>query len=292
MPFNVVILMAALTVAVSLQQIPTVARQERPERIVCLVPAVTEMLFAIGAGPQVAAVSSFDTYPPDVETLPRVGALLDPDLERILSLRPDLVVVYGTQVELRQQLERAGIPQFVYTHARLGDVVAIIRELGSRVRHRDTAERVASEIETALDQIRVRVAGRDRPRTLLVIGREPGTLRGIVASGGYGFLHEMLEIAGASNMFADVARESVQATSELVLARRPDVILEIRGAPLPEQQARAERAAWSALSAVPAVRAGRIHIIGDQRTVVPGPRIAEGTELLARALHPEAFANP
>ena len=69
-------------------------------RIVSVVPAVTEMLFAIGAGPQVVAVSSYDNWPPEVKPLTRVGALLDPDVERILQLRPDLVVVYGKQSEL------------------------------------------------------------------------------------------------------------------------------------------------------------------------------------------------
>ena len=84
--------------------------QAPPSRIVSLVPAATEMLFAIGAGPRVIAVSSYDHEPPEVDRLPRVGALLDPDLERILSLRADLVVVYGTQHELKQQLARATIP--------------------------------------------------------------------------------------------------------------------------------------------------------------------------------------
>jgi iron complex transport system substrate-binding protein len=281
---HALVLGAALMTAASVEPLPPAVHPERPGRIVCLVPAVTEMLFAIGAGPQVAAVSSFDTYPPEVANLPRVGALLDPDLERILSLRPDLVVVYSTQVELRQQLDRAGVPQFVYTHARLADVMTTIRELGARVDRAEQARDVATSIEAALEEIRTRVADRRRPRTLLVIGREPGTLRGIVASGGVGFLHEMLEVAGGQNVFADVRRESVQATSELVLTRRPEAILEIRGSPLTEQQARAERAAWSLLPAVPAVRAGRIHIIGDPRTVVPGPRVAEGAELFERAL--------
>jgi iron complex transport system substrate-binding protein len=293
MPFALTVLLAsALLVVAAWEHAPAAARPERPARIVCLVPAVTEMLFAIGAASQMAAVSSFDTYPPEVEKLPRVGALLDPDLERILSLRPDLAVVYGTQVELREQLDRAGVPQLVYTHARLADVMTTIRDLGARVGRSEQAHRVAAGIETALDDIRSRVAGRERPRTLLVIGREPGTLRGIVASGGYGFLHEMLEIAGGQNVFADIPRESVQATSELVLARRPDVILEIRGSPVNEERARAERSAWASLSSVPAVRTGRIHVIGDARTVVPGPRLAEGVELLARALHAGAFGNP
>jgi len=83
-----------------------------PQRIVSIVPAVTEMLFAIGAGPQVVAVSSFDTWPPDVKGLTRVGGLLDPDIERVLRLRPDLVVVYGSTPEVREKLERAGIATF------------------------------------------------------------------------------------------------------------------------------------------------------------------------------------
>ena len=98
-----------------------------PTRIISLIPAVTEMLFAMSAGPAVVAVSSFDEYPPQVKSLPRVGALLDPDLERILSLRPELVIVYESQTDLRRQLERAGIPMFVYKHAGLADVTLTIR---------------------------------------------------------------------------------------------------------------------------------------------------------------------
>ena len=85
-------------------------------RIISLVPALTEILFAIGAGPQVIAVSSYDDDPPEVKTLPRVGALLNPDTERILSMRPDLVLVYGSQAELFNQLNRSGIPIFRYRH--------------------------------------------------------------------------------------------------------------------------------------------------------------------------------
>ena len=77
-------------------------------RIVSLVPALTEMLFAIGAGPQVVGVGNFDNFPPEVKALPRVGALLDPDTERILVLRPTLVLTYGSQTELNKQFARAG----------------------------------------------------------------------------------------------------------------------------------------------------------------------------------------
>jgi iron complex transport system substrate-binding protein len=124
-----------------------------------------------------------------------------------------------------------------------------------------------------------------RPRTLVVFGREPLSLRGIYASGGVGFVNDMLDAAGGQNVFADVARQSVQATTELVIARRPDVILELRADPIDSTMEAKEMLVWTPLSAVPAVKNKRVRIIVDPRTVIPGPRVAEGVEALAQALH-------
>jgi len=264
-------------------------QQRPPQRIISIIPALTEILFAIGAGPRVVAVGSFDDYPPEVKKLERVGALVDPNLERILALKPDLVTVYGSQTDLQRQLERAGVPTFLYRHARLADVSATILELGKRVGQPQEAEALTKAIEQHLDRIRRRVAGRPRPRTLLVFGREALALRGVYASGGFGFLHDMLTAAGGDNIFADVQRESVQATSELILARRPEVVIELRVGDTAPDQRQKEIEVWNRLSSVPAVQAKRVFFLTDARTVVPGPRVAEGTELIARALHPDAF---
>jgi iron complex transport system substrate-binding protein len=265
--------------------------QSKASRIVSVIPAVTEMLFAIGAGPQVVGVGSFDEYPPEVRTLPRVGALLDPDLERILALRPDLVVVYESQTDFRRQLERASVPTFVYKHAGLADVTQTIAALGSRIGRETEAAAVVRTIDSKLKDIRTRVQGRPRPNALVVFGRDALALRGIYASGGVGFLSDMLDAAGGTNVFADVAKQSVQATTELILARRPDVIIELRPQAMTPEALKHEVNAWQGLAGVPAVRNGRVVIVADQRTVVPGPRLAEGTELLARALHPDAFSK-
>jgi iron complex transport system substrate-binding protein len=260
-------------------------------RIISLVPAVTEMLYAIGAGDRLVAVSSYDTYPPDVTRLPRVGALLDPNVERILSLTPDLVIVYGSQDDLKKQLARAGIGVFDYRHAGLPDVTTTIRALGERTGDAANARAVADRIEAGLSAVRARVQGRTRARTLLVFGRERLALRGLYASGGIGFLNDMLETAGGTNVFADVRLQAVQASTEQIIARRPDVILEIRAAnsAFPSGDRDAELAVWKTLAAVPAVRSRKIHFLFDDRIVIPGPRIVEGTEALARTLHPEAF---
>jgi iron complex transport system substrate-binding protein len=282
-------LLGLLTLAACLIGGATVSLQEPPRRIISFIPAVTEMLFALGVGDRVVAVGSFDTYPPEIEKLPRVGALLDPDLERILSLRPDLVTVYGSQTDLRAQLERAKLPLFVYSHAGLPDVTQTIRDLGARIGSREQAQVLADGIESRLREISASVAGRPRPRTLIVFGRESYTLRGIYASGGYGFIHDMVTAAGGDNLFADLKQQAVQATAELIIARRPEVIVELRADPLSAERRIKELAAWKQLSSVPAVRSGRVHIVADPRTVIPGPRVAEGADVIARILHPEAF---
>jgi iron complex transport system substrate-binding protein len=281
----VAIAVIAATALAARQPSPTTA--PAPRRIISLVPALTEMLFAIGAGPQVVAVSSFDTHPPEVARLPRVGALLDPDVERVLSLTPDLVAIYGSQTDLRRQLDRASIPVFDYRHAGLADVFATMRALGIRTGHGARADEVARGLERRIDAVRRRTSAEPRPRVLLVFGREAGSLRNIYASGGRGFLHDMLLAAGGVNVFADVAQEAVQATTELVLARAPDVILEFREQPdWTAADTASANAAWARLAAVPAVKAGRVIVVAGEGLVVPGPRVADAVERLASALHP------
>ena len=282
------IFVVALVLVVSAQT-PT------PQRIISLVPSITEMLSAIGAGPQLVGIGSFDRLPTEhgVE-LARVGGLLDPDMERIFTLRPDLVALYGSQADLRQQLERAGIPVLIYAHGGLPEVSQTIRTLGVRTGHAAQAETIADRMEAGLTDIRARVAGRPRPRTLLVFGREPLTLRNIYASGGIGFLHDMLDTAGGDNVFEEVRSENVaQISSETILASAPEVIIEFRyHGDLGEDAVENERAVWRRLSTLPAVRRGRIHFITGNRFVVPGPGVVDATEELARILHPAAFATP
>ena len=249
-----------------------VASQSRPQRIISLVPALTEMLYAVGAGSQVVAVSSYDEYPPEVKALPRVGALLDPDTERIISLRPDLVITYASQVDLQAQLKRATIATFDDRHAGLAHILVTMKELGIRTGHGPEADAAVATIEA---------------RPLLVFSREPKTLRNVYVSGGRGFLHDMLEMAGGDDLFNDIDKESVQVSAETILARAPEVILELRPEEISAgQPMQDELASWSRLASVPAVRDQRVLFISGRAITVPGPRVAESVERMARALHP------
>jgi iron complex transport system substrate-binding protein len=264
------------------------------QRLVSLVPAATEMLYSIGAGPRVVAVSSFDKHPPEVRSLPKVGALIDPDLERIITLKPDLVVAYASQDDLRAQLNRAAIPVYAYRHGGLSDVTRTIRELGERAGMAAEAARIASGIEGRLDAVRAAASKLPRPRVALVFYRQPHALRGIYATGGVGFLHDILEAAGGDNVFADIGRESIQVSVELLLARSPDVIVELRyGNEFDHDRLAEDRETWRQLPSLRAVRYDRIHVLTGDEFVVPGPRIAAATEKLAAALHPGVFeASP
>jgi len=260
----------------------------RPERIVSLIPAVTEMIYAMGDGSRVAAVSSYDHFPADVDRLPRVGGLLDPSVERILAIKPDLVIVYATQKELIERLDRAGIPYFSYQHRALADIMTTIRAVGARIGSAARGEAVAAEMDRALAAIRARTADLPHPATLLVFERDPGSLRNVYASGGYGFLHDMLEIAGGRNVFGSMKQQAVQASTEMLLTSKAEVIVELRyGDSLKNTDIAGELRAWDALSSIPAVRAHRVAALTGDEFVIPGPRVVEATLKLARVIHPD-----
>src|SRR5207249_7485677 len=149
------------------------------------------------------------------------------------------------------------------------------------------AEAVAREMERAIADLRAKTASLPRIRTMLVFGREPGSLRNIETSGGYGFLHDMLEAAGGVNIFGGIQRQSVQASTEMILARRPEVIIELRyedgekanGSP-------SELDAWNALPSLPAVKSRRLYVLTGDEFVVPGPRVVQAIAKLAKTLHP------
>ncbi len=164
-------------------------------------------------------------------------------------------------------------------------MTATIRRVGERVGLAGEAATLAATIESRVNAVREKSKGQARPRALVVFGRDAFALRGIFASGGKGFIHDMVSAAGADNVFADADRESVQATSEMIIARRPDVILELRADPIDAATEAKELKAWAALASVPAIRQKRVHILADPRTVIPGPRVAEGVEIFWRALN-------
>ena len=166
-----------------------------------------------------------------------------------------------------------------------------IRDVGRLTGHAADGDRVARDLQGAARCPLVRdVRGRPRPRTMLVIGRDAAALRGIYVSGGVGFLHELLDIAGGDDVFGDIKRESVQPSNETMLVRAPDVIIELHpGDPPPAETLQKERAVWKLLASVPAVRNGRVHPAVRRVPRRRRPSARTRADAVARVLHPEVF---
>jgi len=272
---------AMLVVVLPLDAAP-IEPQAPPRRIVSLVPGATEVLFAIGAGDLVAGVSSFDHWPLEVERLPRVGGLIDPDLEAILALRPDLAIIDPSQGSLQRQLRLSGIAAYEYATADVADLLRNMRELGNLLGLADRAARSAERVSADLDAVRVKYASADPLRVLMVFGRRDGSFAELWVNGGVGFLQELTTIAGGSNVFDDVARPGFKAGLEAVIARVPDVVVELRSDAQSDVPASTLEAEWRTLPGFDVVH---VVTLAAGWMLVPGPRVAEAARVLGERLH-------
>ncbi|MEZ5397248.1 MAG: helical backbone metal receptor [Bryobacterales bacterium] len=164
-----------------------------PQRIISAAPSITEMLYALGAGPRVVAVTSFCHYPPEVRQKPKIGTYLEPNMEAILALRPDLVVILQEHGELRDQLERLGLNVMTVQHNDVAGIEQTLRGMGSRLGDPVAGEREAQKVHEGLADVRRRSASLPQRKTMFVIGRTPGTVQDLMVVGKGPFLNELIE---------------------------------------------------------------------------------------------------
>jgi iron complex transport system substrate-binding protein len=261
--------------------------REAPSRIVSTSPSTTEMLFALGLGDRVVGVSQFCRYPPQVTSLPRVGTILRPDFERIVTLRPDLVVVTDRNPDFAARLTAAQIPFVAVATTTLADVSSAMLRIGAAAGIESHARTVVGDIEAQLLNIRRRAGSGPRPRVLLIMGRTPDALTGIVAAGAGSYLNDLIEIAGGTNAIAAVSTLPYpQLSLESILHLDPDVIVDTIDMSAPEserqRQTQVSRQLWTSYRTLSAVRSDRVHAAETDALFTPGPRVVEATEWLAR----------
>lgn len=262
---------------------------QTPSRIVSTSPSITETLFALGLGDRVVAVSRYCRFPPSVIALPRVGTFLQPDVELIARLEPDLVVVHPGPGSTQRSLERLKIRFVVVERGGLDTVYSSIRRIGDAARVPDRATALVSTIEERLNRVRQAVATRKAQRVLLIVGRRPGTLTDLVAVGRRSYMSDLAAIAGGINVLADAGLpEYPRISMETVIRLAPDVIIDAgdMGDTPDEREARRTLTAglWRRQQ-VAAARAGRVHAVISDAFVVPGPRVVEVAETMAMWLH-------
>jgi len=253
-----------------------------PQRIVSLTPALTEILFAIHAGDRVVGVTQYCDYPPEAKAKPKIGGYVNPSVEAVLALKPDLVLVSpgpGNR-DAALAMQRAGMRLEIVPAETLDESLAAIEAVARFVGDEATGRDVAARVRERLDAVAKRVAGRPRVRTLFCIQTEP-----IFAAGTDTLPSQLLELAGGANVVE--ATRYPRLDVEAVAAAKPDLILQAR-MDLSDGASHAEDAFWKRWPSIPAVAHGRVVILPDGLTLRPGPRVAEAAEQLAAILHGEA----
>jgi iron complex transport system substrate-binding protein len=263
-----------------------------PRRIVSTAPSVTEMLYALGLGDRVVGVTSYCHYPPEAATKPKIGDYLRPNVETIFSLRPDLVISEVTGVRHAERLSALRLHVLEIDDGSLAGIYASIRSIAAAAGVPARGVALAARMRGELEAIRAKTARYPRRRILFLVGRTPGRIEDLIAAGRASHLNELIEIAGGQNVFADSPAAYAKIPLEELLARNPEVIVDMgemsQTVGVTEEQKRAVVALWSQYPSLAAVREHRVFAVASDIFVVPGPRVVDAARALARMLHPEA----
>ena len=255
-----------------------------PTRVVTLAPNLTEIVYAVGAGDRLVGNTTYCDYPEEAKAIAKVGDTLQPNVERIVALRPQLVLVStASQLEaFTRQLDEQHIAVYVTDPHDLDGVLRSIAGLGELLGAAERGAKVAGELRARAAAIEEKVRGREPPGVFYQVSSEP-----LYTVGRESFVTDLIRRAGGRSVTAEVAGAWPRYSEESALAARPDVIVLPVGGAMGE--ANAEPSA--ALRNSPAVASGRVFRIYGDLLSRPGPRLVDGLEQMARALHPDAFGK-
>ena len=254
---------------------------DRPERLVSLAPSITETLFALGLGDKVVGDTDYCEYPPEARSKPHIGPILNPNLERIVALKPDLVLGSreANRIETAAQLERLGIPVYGVTAQTVDGTLSSIEDLGEVLGHGIEALQLVGELRERIKRVEQRIAHRPKPKVLFVVWYRP-----LTTAGSRSFVADVVRRAGGASISDDLSGEWPRMSLEEALRRDPDVIL------FPHAESFAPSVAD--LAALPgwkdlrAVKEHRLYLVSDS-IIRPSPRLVDALEQVAGFLHPD-----
>jgi iron complex transport system substrate-binding protein len=257
-------------------------------RIAAMAPAAAEMLGALGMLDHVVGVGDFANWPPAVRSLQRLGPYDAPGAELVLSLRVNLLVtthsVAGNPKVAR--LRELGVRVLELETSTYEGTLASIVELGRAVDKEREARELAQQIRTRMDAVTRRVAGVPRRRVLFVVGRDP-----MYVAGPGSHIDAIITAAGGTNIAHDAKSAYQLASTEAMLERMPEVIIDMSDNRQGALRGRVS-GSWGQWPFLPAVAEQRVYWVEPARLGIPGPRLPDMAELLARMIHPEIFGAP
>ncbi len=254
------------------------------KRVVSLAPSITEVVFALGREDLLKGVTQFSDYPPEAKKLPRVGSYVHLDLEKIVSLKPELCIGIkdGNPIAVVRKLEQLGIPVYAVDPRDLHAVLETILQLGRLLGAEKKAQAIVSDMRTRMERVKSLVATSPRkPRVFFQIGVSP-----IVSAGNQTYINELIVMAGGKNLAAGPVPYP-RFSREQVLGLSPEVLIitsMARGASFERVKQQ-----WAKWPSMPAVSNNRIVLMDSNLCDRPTPRLIDALERLAEAIHPDLF---
>lgn len=260
----------------------------RPQRIVSLSPDLTEIVYGVGAFDRVVAVSDYDTYPPETAKLPHLGQLHSPSFEKLVGLRPDLVIVTKAQAPFFEgTLKDLGLTVLKTSNNSIQEVYKAILTIGRATGNESEAAKLVASTREGLNRVARRTAGLPKTPTVLIVDRLPGTLRDLYTATDGSFLAELVGIAGGRIAVPPVEHGYKKLVKEDLLAVNPEIILDFIQGPK-SRFAGDSLDAWGEMPELKAVRTRRVFEVNEDFVPHASQRMVQTAELFAKLIHPEA----
>jgi iron complex transport system substrate-binding protein len=261
-----------------------------PQRIITLAPSITETVFALGLEDKVIAVTDYCDYPAATHDLPKVGGFINPNLEAIVGLQPDLVILLTEHQKIVEQLHQLNIPTFAVKNNTLAGIQNSIQQIGERTGQQQQTQQLLNTIQTNIDHIQQKTHGLPQPKVMLAMGHSIGDnqMSSVYIAGKNDFYDDLITLAGGQNVYQDNRLKVPSISAEGILKLNPNIILDI----FPEADdhdydLESVKKQWQSLDLVDAVKKNQIHIIEQDYATIPGPRIFLLLEKMAKIIHPE-----
>ncbi len=263
-----------------------------PRRIVSMSPNLTEIIYALGADELLIGVDEYSNYPPEANDKSKVGNYLDPDLEALIAIQPDMVLIVDTDEKMQNMLDGLDLDYRNFSNNKIAEILRSIESLGELLGKESEAETLIQNFHSAKETVLEALEGVDPVRVVLVVGRNPGRLQDIYVAGPGNYLSELIEIAGGINVFGNQDVIWPQVGVEALIGADPEIIIDStlsKGASDPEFIALAED--WLELSSIRAVRDGNIIVPEEGWFQIPGANLDKILMLIAHWIHPEIFPD-
>ncbi len=268
------------------EQVGATKAPEQVQRIVSLAPNLTEILFALGLGKRVVAVSNNSDYPPEANSRRKVGTFWQPGVESVISARPDLILAlsFPQQNSAAETFRRLKYDVLTLEIETIDGLFEAIYKIGTATESSKKARKLIEDIKQDLNAIQSKCDNCERPRVLWVVQAEP-----LRVAGRKTFINQIIELAGGKNAVKPGISQYPQIGTEQILTYRPEVIIHSAMSPDLSQQRDSALTYWSRYPDLPAVRNRKIHVLEADTISRLGPRLPQGLEVVARCLQPKAF---